>query len=100
MFDAYDAEYISRKNNRLKRLIKKADFDQGYACIADINYSAGRKLKKSQIDGLTTCDYIDQKHNIIIMGASGSGNYAKLFVMQSCGLNALKNTTIPFHNFA
>jgi len=81
-----DAEYISRKNNRLKRLIKKADFDQGYACIADINYSAGRKLKKSQLDSLATCDYIDQKHNIIIMGASGSGKsyLACAFGMEAC----------------
>ena len=38
-----DIEYTSRKNNRLKRLIRNANFDQSYACIADINYSARRK---------------------------------------------------------
>ena len=33
-----DAEWSSRKNNRLKKLIKSAGFDQNHACIADINY--------------------------------------------------------------
>jgi hypothetical protein len=62
-----DIEYNSRKNNRLKRLIKKATFDQSNACAADINYSAGRQLNKSQIQSLSTCSYIAEKHNIIIM---------------------------------
>ena len=53
-----DIEYLSRKNNRLKRLINKATFDQPHACIADINYSANRKLDKSLIIRLATCDYI------------------------------------------
>lgn len=70
-----DIEYNSRKNNRLKRLIKKATFDQSHACIADINYSVGRKLNKSQIQSLTTCSYIAESHNIIIMGSAGSGSH-------------------------
>ena len=40
-----DIEYINRKNNRLKRLIRNAGFDQPQASIMDINYSSGRKLK-------------------------------------------------------
>ena len=38
-----DIEYSSRKNNRLKRLIKNAGFDQPEANIMDINYTSGRK---------------------------------------------------------
>ena len=38
-----DIEYSSRKNNRLKRLIKNAGFDQPEASIMDINYTSGRK---------------------------------------------------------
>ena len=41
-----DIEYSSRKNNRLKRLIKNAGFDQPEANIMDINYTSGRKLVK------------------------------------------------------
>ncbi len=81
-----DIEYNSRKNNRLKRLIRNANFDQSYACIADINYNAGRKLDKSQINRLAACEYIADKHNIIIMGASGSGKsyLACAFGMEAC----------------
>jgi DNA replication protein DnaC len=81
-----DIEYNSRKNNRLKRLIKKATFDQSNACAADINYSAGRQLNKSQIQSLSTCSYIAEKHNIIIMGAAGSGKsyLACAFGMEAC----------------
>lgn len=39
-----DIEYCSRKNNRLKRLIKNAEFDQPDASIVDIDYTSGRKL--------------------------------------------------------
>ena len=44
-----DIEYSSRKNNRLKRLIKNAGFDQPEANIMDINYTSGRKLNKELI---------------------------------------------------
>lgn len=81
-----DIEYTSRKNNRLKRLIRGANLDQNHACIADINYSAGRKLNKTLIDRLSTCEYIADKHNIIIMGASGAGKsyLACAFGMEAC----------------
>ena len=39
-----DIEYSNRKNNRLKRLIRNAGFDQPEASIMDINYTSRRKL--------------------------------------------------------
>ena len=53
-----DIEYSSRKNNRLKRLIKNAGFDQPEASIIDINYTSGRRLNKEMIHRLATCEYI------------------------------------------
>lgn len=44
-----DIEYNRRKDNRLKRLIKEADFEQPDACIAGIDYTSGRKLNKELI---------------------------------------------------
>lgn len=81
-----DIEYNSRKNNRLRRLIKKANFDQHQACIADINYSTGRKLNKTLINSLATCSYVAENHNIIIMGAAGAGKsyLACAFGMEAC----------------
>ena len=45
-----DIEYSNRKNNRLKRLIHNAGFDQPEANIIDINYTSGRKLNKDLIN--------------------------------------------------
>lgn len=67
-----DREYTNRKNNRLQRLIRKAGFDQSQANVNDINYQAGRKLNKKLIDRLSTCEYIQRAHNIIIAGATGT----------------------------
>lgn len=80
-----DLEYRTRKNNRLKRLIQKATFEQGHAHIAGIDYNARRKLNKDQITVLATCRYIADHHNIIIMSASGMG---KTYLSCAFGLAA------------
>ena len=51
-----DIEYNNRKSNRLKRLIKKAEFDQPDASIMDVDYTSGRKLNKELITRLATCE--------------------------------------------
>jgi len=81
-----DVEYSSRKNNRLKRLIKNARFEQNDACIAAIDYGHGRKLNRSLINDLATCEYIGDYRNIFITGATGSGKtyMACAFGMEAC----------------
>lgn len=81
-----DIEWSSRKNNRLKKLIKDAQFDQPNAHIGDINYNIERKLDRSQILTLASCSFIRANHNIIIMGAAGSGKsyLACAFGMEAC----------------
>jgi len=68
-----DIEWSRRKNNKLDRIIKGANFRYTQACIEDIEYHADRKLDKSQILRLASGDYIQGKHNLIIKGASGNG---------------------------
>ena len=80
-----DIEYSKRKDNRLKRLIKKAEFEQPDATIAGINYGAGRKLNRDLIDRLSTCEYISEYRNIFIIGAAGSG---KTYLACAFGLAA------------
>jgi DNA replication protein DnaC len=81
-----DVEYTSRKNNRLKRLIRNAELEQSDACIAGIDYTSGRKLNKSLIKRLATCEYIVEFRNIFITGATGSGKtyMACAFGMEAC----------------
>jgi DNA replication protein DnaC len=83
-----DLEWSRRKNNRLTRLIKNADFRFSNACIEDIEYHPDRKLDKSQITRLASCNYIQDKHNIIIMGASGNG---KSYMGCALGVAACRN---------
>ncbi|WP_343812656.1 ATP-binding protein, partial [Virgibacillus siamensis] len=68
-----DYEYDRRKSNRLARLIKQATFDEPTAAIEDIEYHPDRNLDKNSILELATGNYIQNHHNIILMGASGNG---------------------------
>lgn len=81
-----DIEYTSRKNNRLKRLIHKAEFDQSDASIMDIDYTSGRRLNKDLIRRLASCEYVAEHRNIFITGATGSGKtyMACAFGMEAC----------------
>ena len=62
-----DVEYSNRKNNRLKRLIRQAEFEQPDASIAAIDYHSGRKLNKALINRLATCEYITEYRNILLL---------------------------------
>lgn len=81
-----DVEYTSRKNNRLKRLIRNAELEQPDACMAAIDYKSGRKLNKQLISRLASCEYIAENRNIFITGATGSGKtyMACAFGMEAC----------------
>ena len=82
-----DIEYSNRKNNRQKRLIHNAGFDQPEANILDINYSSGRKLNKDFINRLATCEYIAEHRNLFITGATGCG---KTYMACAFGLEACR----------
>ena len=83
-----DSEWVSRKNNRLTRLIKNANYAFPDACLEDIEYRPDRKLDKAQIARLSTCNYIDECYNIIILGATGSG---KTYISNAFGMTASRN---------
>lgn len=83
-----DIEWARRKSNKLNRLIKKAEFRYSNASIEGIEYHADRKLDKTQILRLSSCAYIQEKHNIIIMGASGNG---KSYLSCAFGVAACRN---------
>jgi DNA replication protein DnaC len=82
-----DIEFSSRKNNRLKRLIRNAEFDQPEAYIGEIDYTSGRKLNKDLIKRIASCEYIAEHRNLFITGAAGSG---KTYMSCAFGMEACK----------
>lgn len=80
-----DAEYANRKTKRLMRLVRAAGYVYTNACLEDIEYHADRKLDKSTITRLGTCNYVQEHHNIIILGATGSG---KTYLANAFGIAA------------
>lgn len=84
-----DAEWIARKNNRLDRLIRNARFSIPEACVEDIEYHSDRGLDKAFITRLSTCNFIEEHHNLIILGATGSG---KSYIANAFGINAARNS--------
>lgn len=83
-----DAEWSKRKNNHLTRLIRNAGLSDTSACIENIEYTADRKLDKTQLSTLATCNYIQERHNIIILGAAGAG---KSYLGCAFGIAACRN---------
>jgi hypothetical protein len=53
-----DAEWISRRNNRQTRLVRKAGLSIPGACLEDIDYIPDRRLNKNLIAMLASCNYI------------------------------------------
>ena len=68
-----DAEWMSRQENRLKRLIKAANLREPAACLEDVDYNPQRKLDKTDIARLSNCMWIKEGKNLIITGATGTG---------------------------
>lgn len=82
-----DYEYDRRKSNKLERLIKQATFNEPTAAIEDIEYHPDRNLDKKLILELATGNYIQNHHNIILMGASGNG---KTWISNAFGVHACR----------
>lgn len=83
-----DAEWTSRKNNRMKELIRRANYAIPGACLEDVEYHSDRRLNKALITRLGNCDYIRECRNIIILGATGSG---KTYLANAFGTTASRN---------
>ena len=81
-------EYDSRLNHTISRNVKNARFYDSNANLNDVNYRPDRKLNKGLIEELKTNDYIRNRLNIIIIGASGSG---KTWLSCAFGTNACQD---------
>ena len=83
-----DQEWTIRKNNHMNRLMKGAGFSVPGACVENIEYVAERKLNKELLTTLSTCNYIREHHNVILLGPTGSG---KTYIGCALGVSAVRN---------
>jgi len=58
------------------------------ACVEDIEYHPDRELDKALIDRLGSCNFVEEHHNLIILGATGSG---KSYLANAFGVTAARN---------
>jgi len=65
------SEWASRKSNRLNRLIRSAEYSIPGASVENIEYSPSRNLDKALISRLSSCVYVLEANNVIILGATG-----------------------------
>jgi DNA replication protein DnaC len=68
-----DREQTWRENRRLTRLLREAKLKSAQACVEDIRYGGGRKLDKSLMAQLSSCQWIRGHQNLVLTGATGCG---------------------------
>lgn len=68
-----DAEHTSRDNRRIKALLKEADLRIPEACLENVDASTQRGIDKATLRQLQSCEWIDQHHNVLITGMTGTG---------------------------
>ena len=83
-----DAEWSARKSNRLTRLIRNAGYADPAACVENIEYHPERRLNREQILRLASCTYLQEAHNVIILGATGAG---KTYLACALGMAASRS---------
>lgn len=82
-----DAEWLDRENKKLVRNLKQAKLRLSQATVEDLDYSGRRKLEKSVIRQLATCQWIDAHQNVVVTGATGVG---KTYVACALAQQALR----------
>jgi len=67
-----DAQWLWRENRALTTRLHNAKLKQ-QASVEDINFRHPRQLERSVMRSLSGCDWVRERHNIVIIGPSGIG---------------------------
>jgi DNA replication protein DnaC len=99
-----DREMAVRETRRMQTRLRAAKLRQD-GCIEDIDFRHPRGLDKSLVLRLAGCDWIKERHNLIITGPTGVGKtyLACAFAQKACreGFNTLYlRTTKLFEDLA
>lgn len=88
-----DREWWFRENNRIKNRLKNASLRQT-ASMEDIDYDPSRGLSKAVMQTLSSCQWIRENQNILLMGPTGTG---KSFIASALGHKAcLEGFTVRY----
>lgn len=81
-----EQELFSKDVRKIDRLLKKAKLRYSQAVLEDIDYRSSRGLDPIQIQTLATGEWMRQKQNLILTGATGTGKswLACAFGQQAC----------------
>jgi len=76
------AEWESRKDKKLARLLKTADLRDKGACLEEIDFHKNRNIEKNLVVNLADCRWIRKGYNLLISGACGTG---KTYLLSAFG---------------
>lgn len=68
-----DAEFQTRDNRKLGKLLADAQFRFPQACIEDVEAGSARGVEKSLLRQLATCAWVTENLNVTITGKTGVG---------------------------
>jgi DNA replication protein DnaC len=68
-----DCEYDHRTTRRLQELLRKAHLKHPSASLESLDYDPSRGLSKDLIRDLSSGRWIEQAHNVLISGPTGTG---------------------------
>ena len=92
-----DHECAQRRENRIHRNIHAAAFPM-QAALEDLDFSPARGLDRRTILELGLCNWISSRHNILVLGPTGSG---KTYIACAFGTAAARSGfTVRYHRIS
>jgi DNA replication protein DnaC len=82
-----DDEWLYRENHKLGMRLRGAKFKEKDACLENLDYRAGRGLKKTQVLELAQNRWIMAHQSILVTGPAGAG---KSYLAQALGNHACR----------
>ena len=86
LFALFEAEINLRQDKKIKRFLNAAKLKDKLASLDQIKYLPKRKIDKSVILSLASCDFITNSQNVLITGATGTG---KSYLAQALARRAI-----------
>lgn len=74
-------EVASRLENNQKRKIKAAKFPY-IKTIDELDMGRFQHIDEAFINQLASCDFINKRQNLVMIGNTGNGNYRKLLLIE------------------